>query len=91
MAMGYAGVFPRLAGNPVVLQPNAADVIRVVLKGSTVPATATAPSSFTMPPFGDRLDDQDVAGVVNLIRNSWGNQAPLVTDRDVESVRRQTG
>jgi alcohol dehydrogenase (quinone), cytochrome c subunit len=85
---GYTGVFPRLAGNPAVLQSNAADVIRVVLKGSTVPATATAPSSFTMPPFGERLDDQDVAGVVNLIRNSWGNRAPAVTATEVKAQRK---
>jgi len=87
--MGYAGVFPRLAGNPAVLQKDPTALISVVLKGSTLPATATAPSSFTMPPFGDRLSDQDAADIVNLIRNSWGNQAPLVTDRDVKSVRRQ--
>ena len=85
---GYAGVFPRLAGNPAVLQSSAADVIRIVLKGSAVPATTTAPSSFTMPPFGDRLDDQDVAGVVNLIRNSWGNQAPAVTAPEVKAQRK---
>jgi alcohol dehydrogenase (quinone), cytochrome c subunit len=86
--VGYTGVFPRLAGNPAVLQSNAADVISVVLKGSTVPATATAPSSFTMPPFGERLDDQDVAGVVNLIRNSWGNRAPAVTATEVKAQRK---
>jgi mono/diheme cytochrome c family protein len=85
---GYAGVFPRLAGNPAVLQPNAVDVIRIVLKGSTVPATAKAPSSFSMPPFGARLDDQDVAGVVNLIRNSWGNRAPVVTADEVKTQRK---
>ena len=61
----------------------------MVLKGSTLPATATAPSSFTMPPFGDRLSDQDAADIVNLIRNSWGNQAPTVTDRVVKSVRQR--
>ena len=85
---GYAAVFPRLSGNPAVLQPNAADVIRIVLKGSAVPATVSAPSSFTMPPFGDRLDDQDVAGGVNLIRNSWGNQAPVVTPAEVKAQRK---
>jgi mono/diheme cytochrome c family protein len=85
---GYAGVFPRLADNAAVLQASARDVIRIVLKGSTVPATATAPSSFTMPPFGARLDDQDVAGVVNLIRNSWGNRAPVVTADEVKTQRK---
>ncbi|HEV2678417.1 MAG TPA: cytochrome c [Aliidongia sp.] len=89
--MGYVGVFPRLAGNPAVLQKDPTALISVVLKGSTLPATAAAPSSFTMPPFGDRLSDQDAADIVNLIRNSWGNQAPPITDRDVKSVRGHMG
>jgi len=42
-----------------------------------------------MPLFGDRLSDQDAADIVNLIRNSWGNQAPTVTDRVVKSVRQR--
>jgi mono/diheme cytochrome c family protein len=41
-----------------------------------------------MPPFGERLDDQDAAGVVNLIRNSWGNRAPAVTAAEVKAQRK---
>ncbi len=35
-----------------------------------------AVSNLTMPSLGWRLDDQQVADVVNFIRTSWGNNAP---------------
>jgi len=58
-----------------------------VLKGGTLPATHTAPSTFTMPAFDWRLSDQEVADVVNFIRTSWGNQAAEVKAGDVKAIR----
>jgi len=41
-----------------------------------------------MPSFGWRLNDQQVADVVNFIRTSWGNSAQdTVTAKDVEKIR----
>ena len=48
-------------------------LIHVVLEGSALQGTRTAPSTFTMPPFGWRLSDQEVADVSNFVRTSWGN------------------
>lgn len=84
---GYTRVFPALAGNPVVQTADATSLIHVVLAGGTVPATHAAPSNFTMPAFGWRLSDQEVAEVVNFIRTSWGNQGSAVTASDVKSLR----
>jgi len=84
---GYARVFPALAGNPVVQTVDATSLISIVLRGDTMGATKTAPSTFTMPGFAWRLSDQDVADVVNFIRTSWGNQAPTVTAGDVAHLR----
>ncbi len=84
---GYTRVFPALAGNPVVQTADATSLIHVVLAGGTVPATHSAPSNFTMPAFGWRLSDQEVAEVVNFIRSSWGNQGSAVTAGDVKSLR----
>lgn len=84
---GYARVFPALAGNPVIQTTDATSLINIVLKGGTLPATRTAPSTFTMPGFAWRLSDQEVADVVNFIRGSWGNQAPAVVVDDVKSQR----
>ena len=32
-----------------------------------------------MPPFGQLLNDNDIAALVTYIRNSWGNEAGGVT------------
>ncbi|NNG61457.1 cytochrome c, partial [Pseudomonas fragi] len=58
---GYTRVFPALAGNPVLLSDDPTSLIHIVLKGGTLPATHTAPSTFTMPAFDWRLSDQEVA------------------------------
>jgi mono/diheme cytochrome c family protein len=42
-----------------------------------------------MPAFGWRLNDQQVADVVNFIRSSWGNSAKQqVSASDVAKVRK---
>lgn len=86
---GYARVFPALAGNPVLQGEDATSLIHIVLEGGTLPATQTAPSTFTMPAFAWRMNDQQVADVVNFIRSSWGNQAGAVTAAQVASLRKQ--
>ncbi len=86
---GYTRVFPALAGNPVVQTgSDPTSLMHIVLKGGTPPAAQGAPSSFTMPPFGWRLNDQEVADVVNFIRTSWGNSAKPVSASDVADVRK---
>ena len=84
---GYTRVFPALAGNPVLQSEDPTSLIHIVLKGATLPATHTAPSTFTMPAFDWRLSDQEVADVVNFIRTSWGNQASEVKAGDVKGLR----
>lgn len=85
---GYAGAFPALAGNSVLRSDDVTSLVHIVLAGFTVPATHAAPSTFTMPPFADRLSDQEVADVVNFIRSSWGNGAKEnATAEDVAKLR----
>ncbi|TWR99720.1 cytochrome c [Pseudomonas saxonica] len=84
---GYKRVFPALAGNPVLQSEDPTSLIHIVLKGGTLPATHTAPSTFTMPAFDWRLSDQEVADVVNFIRTSWGNKGGDVTAKAVKALR----
>jgi mono/diheme cytochrome c family protein len=58
-----------------------------VLAGSSTPATQAAPAQFTMPPYGWRLSDTEVANVLTLLRSSWGNHAAPVTAAQVAKVR----
>jgi mono/diheme cytochrome c family protein len=87
---GYTRVFPALAGNPVLQTTDATSLINIVLNGGTLPATHTAPSTFTMPAFAWRLSDQEVADVVNFVRDSWGNKANAVTTSQVATLRKNT-
>lgn len=84
---GYTRFFPQLRGNPVVMREDATSLIHIVLTGGTLPGMQGAPSSMTMPPFGWRLDDQQVADVVNFIRTSWGNKAKEIDASDVKKMR----
>ncbi|MGU7780896.1 c-type cytochrome [Burkholderia sp. PU8-34] len=87
---GYTRVFPALGGNPVLQGDDPTSVIHVVLSGSALKGTHTAPSTFTMPPFGWRLSDQEVADVANFVRTSWGNTGSPVTAAQVAKVRKAT-
>ncbi|WP_309674113.1 cytochrome c [Pseudomonas sp.] len=84
---GYTKVFPALAGNPVLQSQDPTSLIHLVLKGGTLPATHTAPSTFTMPGFAWRLSDQEVADVVTFIATSWGNEGATVKANDVMALR----
>lgn len=72
---GIPGVYPALAGNGYV-QGDAVDVVETVANGRA-----------GMPAFGDDLDTRSLAAVLSYVRNSWGNQAPIVTPAFVEDVR----
>ena len=71
-----AGRYPALASNPRL--PGAGYVMHVVLKGQK-----------GMPGFGDNLDDQQIADVVNYVRSHFGNHVDsTVTPADVATARR---
>lgn len=84
---GYARFFPELRGNPVIMSKDPVSLIHITLMGQTLPGLKAAPSTITMPPFGWRLNDQQIADVVSFIRNSWGNNAPAATADEVRKVR----
>ncbi|GAN55566.1 c-type cytochrome [Tanticharoenia sakaeratensis] len=84
---GYAGVFPPLAGNPVVMTDNPASLVHIVQTGGLLPSMIHAPSAFTMPGFAHRLTDQQIADVVTFIRNAWGNDAPAVSAQTVSALK----
>jgi hypothetical protein len=58
---------------------SATSLIHIVLAGSRTPATQATLAQFTMPPYGWRLSDAEVANVFTLLRSSWGNHASPVT------------
>jgi mono/diheme cytochrome c family protein len=84
---GAGTAFPGLAGNPMVLSRDPASLIAVILTGSRLPSTASAPSNLAMPGFAWRYDDSDVAALATFVRSAWGNHAPPVTPGQVTDAR----
>ena len=69
---GKPGQVPKLAGNPIVTLEDPIPVITIVVYGKG-----------KMPAFGDKLDSNQIAQVLSYIRNSWGNRAPAVDQRQI--------
>jgi mono/diheme cytochrome c family protein len=84
---GATKVFPALAGNPSVLAADPASLIRLVLAGSNLPSTHSAPSNLGMPGFGWRLSDEETAQLLTFIRQSWGNSASAASADEVGKIR----
>ena len=85
---GYARTFPALAGNPVLQTNDPTSAIHIVLSGSRLPATATAPSALVMGPYDQVLSDQEIADVVTFIQTSWGNKGGSATADQVAAIRK---
>ncbi len=84
---GLPGVFPPLAGSPVVTAPDPTEHIRVVLFGKKGGTIQGVTYSAQMPAWADQFSDEEAAAVINHERTAWGNNAPQVTAADVAEVR----
>jgi mono/diheme cytochrome c family protein len=85
---GVAKVFPPLAGSSAIQADNPGTVIHVVLTGARMAAPPSKATGLAMPGFDWKMDDHQIADVVNYIRHAWGNRAPLVDARAVAAVRK---
>ena len=85
-----ATYMPPLAGNPVVLDPDASSLINLTLNGSLRVIADGRPEHYDMPYFRGALTDEEIADVVSYIRSSWGNMASEVRAADVTEIRDAT-
>jgi mono/diheme cytochrome c family protein len=88
---GIAGLFPKLAGAPLINSDDPSPIVRAVLGGSRAISTQAAPTGPSMPAFAWNLSDQNVADVATYVRNSWTNAAPAVSANDVQNLREDLG
>jgi hypothetical protein len=58
-------------------QPNRNRALGARVQGSPIYPKGT-PDAYRMPQFRQQSSDQDIADVITLIRNGWGNQGPAV-------------
>ena len=84
---GVKGAYPPLALNRAVTLNNPSNLVQMILYGGYAPATAGNPRPFGMPPYVLKLNDRETASILNYIRKSWGNQAPDVTELEVNQAR----
>lgn len=82
------GAYPDLKGNPVVQSLDPRDLILQILNGGFQAATASNPYPHSMPPFGARLNDDEIARIAVYVRQSWGNNAPTIIPPQVSALRR---
>jgi mono/diheme cytochrome c family protein len=80
--------YPPLAGNPSIQMESAVNPIRMVLNGGLPPGTAGNPMPFGMPPFAQRLSDNEIAAVVTYIRAAWSNRGTAVSAREANELRK---
>jgi mono/diheme cytochrome c family protein len=76
-----------MSGNRALTMGSAVNPIRMVLNGGFPPSTEGNPRPYGMPPFGQMLNDQEVAAVVSYVRNSWENRAGFVSPQEVNRYR----
>lgn len=83
---GTPGVFPPLDGVSWVVG-NEERVIAIVMNGLTGPIEVNGETFNGVMPAFDRLSDEELAGVISYIRQSWTNDAEPVTPDQVARVR----
>jgi mono/diheme cytochrome c family protein len=84
---GIVNIIPPLDGNPAILAPDGADIIKVVIRGINA-----RNGYIPMPGFASRLTDDEIATIANYVRTSWDNSASAnVTAAQVKKVRANPG
>lgn len=86
--VGLEGVFPPLAGDPVVLDDDPTRHIEIILFGLEGATINGMQYPAAMPGFAAQLSDAEIAAVVNHERTSWGHSAPTTTVDEVAEIRR---
>jgi mono/diheme cytochrome c family protein len=84
---GSAPAYPALASHRTATMASPANLVKVIIHGGFAPTTAGNPRPYGMPPFGQALNDTDIAALASFVRGSWGNDASAVTPLEVQRLR----
>lgn len=82
--------YPALAHNSLVEARDPTTMLRVVLQGSQAVVGPQRPIGFSMPAF-PVLSDGELADVATYVRNSFGNRADPVSERQASDLRKLLG
>jgi mono/diheme cytochrome c family protein len=89
--VGQPRFFPPLGHNAMLQQADATGLLHLILAGGRIGTSPSRPSPLTMPSFAWKLSDEEIADVTTFIRNSWGNEAPALSVREVHRLREELG
>ncbi|GLU32252.1 cytochrome c [Trinickia caryophylli] len=76
--------YPSLIRNSAVGAPDAGNLAMVVLHGV---ARRTKDADVMMPAFGNELDDEQIAAIVNYVTQRFGNPHATLTAADIAKLR----
>jgi len=85
--MGTPDVFPPVAKADYVKRP-AKELIKIILEGQSGEIVVNKKTYNGMMPAQSYLTDEEIADVLNYVRNSWGNKVPgTITPAQVKALR----
>lgn len=84
---GRAQVYPPLDGNPQVVAADPVNLMRVTLFGAAPPTTPGNPAPHSMPPFTERLTEDELLAILNHVRGSWSNDAGMIQRHQLRAAR----
>ena len=73
--LGITGIYPTLVGNEVVLG-SAVDVALVLIIGRG-----------EMPSFINAISNEDMASIINYVRNAWGNEGASISAETIKNLQ----
>lgn len=74
-----------------MLSDDPTNLIHAMLMGTRAPHTEARQTAAGMPSFAWKMNGQEVADILNYVRNSWGNGAPAVNANQVAEMRAALG
>jgi len=83
--MGVEGAFPSLVKTGNLSDKNR--LVKIILQGMRGPLKVNG-ISFDGEMAGIEMTEKEVADVINYIRNSWGNKAPLVQVAEIPAAKK---
>lgn len=81
---GLEGAFPPLAKTGRLTDK--AKLVKVVLQGISGPITVNG-KQYDIEMIPVTLSDEEVRDVLNYVRNSWGNKAPVISLAEVKKFK----
>jgi len=81
------GVYPPLAGNPIVSAADPTAMIAIIVNGRSGPLSVNGHTyNAQMPTWSGQLTNADIASVATYVRSAWGNGASGVTEQQVAAA-----